>query len=189
MIRRILAVDDEIHMLKLLEQVIREKTEHDLTTLNNPMEVPDILSRQHYSLVLADWKMPGLDGLGVLRWIRDNDRTEEVIIMTAFASPEFTREALQAGAFAVLSKPFHRDELLLMVERALVLRETKKELAEWKRLLGLAPYESAEAAFRNEYLVHAAGRLGWNAAAIAAETGLPQDRVQELLDNLSKPQN
>ena len=42
MIRRILAVDDEIHMLKLLEQVIREKTEHDLTTLNNPMEVPKL---------------------------------------------------------------------------------------------------------------------------------------------------
>ena len=58
MTQTILSVDDEPHMLKLLERIITEKTAYRITTTNNSLEVPELLKQNTYDLILADLKMP-----------------------------------------------------------------------------------------------------------------------------------
>ena len=62
----ILSVDDEPHMLKLLERIITEKTPYHVTTTSNSLEVPELLKQNTYDLILTDLKMPGLDGMDIL---------------------------------------------------------------------------------------------------------------------------
>ncbi|NCO41608.1 MAG: response regulator [Armatimonadetes bacterium CG_4_10_14_3_um_filter_66_18] len=97
--RRILAVDDEAHMLTLLQRIISEKTPSEIVTTNNPLEVPCLLEQSEFDLLITDLKMPSVDGMDLLRLVRDQKRAEEVIIITAFGSLETAVEALAQGVF------------------------------------------------------------------------------------------
>ena len=79
--QRILAIDDEIHMLKLLERIITEKTPYQIQTTNNALELPGILQHDEFDVIITDLKMPGMDGLDVLRLVKQQGRREEVIII------------------------------------------------------------------------------------------------------------
>jgi DNA-binding NtrC family response regulator len=184
--RRILAVDDELHMLKLIEQVISERTPHHITTTNNSLDVPGILDQEHFSVILTDLRMPGMDGLDILRWVRDNQRSEEVIIMTAFGSPDTSREALHLGAFDYLTKPIHREELLVTIDRALQVRGIKKELESWHNMCGGQPWEQAVAAFRREYFTQLGGECEWDRAAMAERSGISRDEVDRIVEDLER---
>ena len=84
----ILAVDDEPHMLKLMERIVTEKTPYQITTTSNSLEVPEILEKSEFDLIIMDLKMPGMDGLDLLRLVKEKERFEEVVIITAFGSLE-----------------------------------------------------------------------------------------------------
>jgi two-component system response regulator PilR (NtrC family) len=99
MTQRILAVDDELHMLTLLERIITEKTPYQIVTTNNALEVPALLEKSQFDLIITDLKMPGLDGMDILRLVREQGRPEEVIIITAFGSLESAIEALSRKVF------------------------------------------------------------------------------------------
>ena len=86
--QHILAIDDELDMLKLLERIITEKTPYRITTTNNSLEVEQLLEQTQFDLIITDLKMPGLDGMDVLRLVKEKKRYEEVIILTAFGSME-----------------------------------------------------------------------------------------------------
>ena len=109
--QNILAVDDEIHMLKLLERIILEKTPYDILTTNNALEIPSILEENTFDLLIVDLKMPGMDGLDILRLIREQQRPEEVVIITAFGTLESALDAFTQGVFGYITKPFTIQEL------------------------------------------------------------------------------
>ncbi|MBK7536907.1 MAG: sigma-54-dependent Fis family transcriptional regulator [Myxococcales bacterium] len=92
-------------------------------------------------LVLTDQKMPGLDGLELLRQITSRDETVPVIVVTAFGAVKSAVEALRAGAYDYLTKPVDFDELLAVVDRALRYRSLRVESANLRRRLDekLAP--------------------------------------------------
>ena len=184
MSKRILAVDDEIHILKLLEQLIQEKTPHRLTTTNNPLEIPEMLSRQHFSLIIADLRMPGLSGMDLLRWIHDNDRTEEVIILTAFGSPDTAHQAIKAGAFDYLTKPIHREELLMTIERALSYRDRQKQLQQMQMSFHNQPLEAAREEFEEQYFARVAALNNWDASQVARHAGISPEEAQQAMDRL-----
>ncbi len=106
---RILAVDDELHMLKLLERMFAERTQNQITTTNNSLEVVGILEQERFDIIITDLRMPGMDGMEILRWMADNDRDEQVIIISAFGSVESAREAVSLGAFDYINKPFKQE--------------------------------------------------------------------------------
>lgn len=74
--QKILAVDDQPHMLVLLERIIREETKYECISTNNPLEVPGILVEESYDVIITDLKMPGMDGLEILEYISQNNRRE-----------------------------------------------------------------------------------------------------------------
>ncbi len=184
--RRILAVDDELHMLKLIEQVISERTPHQITTTNNSLDVPGILEHEHFSVILSDLRMPGIDGLGILRWVRDNNRSEEVIIMTAFGSPDTSREALRLGAFDYLTKPIHREELLVAIDRALQMRDIKKELGRWHKLCSGEPWDKAVESFKHEYFHRLGAECEWDRAAMAERSGLARGEIDRIVEGIEQ---
>jgi DNA-binding NtrC family response regulator len=83
---RLLIVDDEPDMLKLLSMIIREKTPYDVTTTNNPIEALDFVKKGGFDLIIADLKMPGLDGIELLDSVKKVDEDIPVIIITAYGT-------------------------------------------------------------------------------------------------------
>ncbi len=176
--QRILAVDDEPHMLLLLDRIITEKTPYAIVTTNNPLEVPAILGREQFDLIITDLKMPGLDGLDILRKIRAEDRFEQVIIITAFGSLESAIEAMSQGVFDYITKPFKKEQIIFTVDRAMRWQDMKRQTMRLDAIFALEPYVSAEQAFRCEYVRRLATRCAGDVAAMAQRAGLSPDAVR-----------
>ncbi len=73
---------------------------------------------RHHDVVITDLKMPRIDGMAVLRGVRDRSPDTPVLVITAYGSMEIGVEAMRAGAYDVVAKPFHREQLELTVRRA-----------------------------------------------------------------------
>jgi len=123
---RILAVDDEPGMLKLIAMIVREKTPHAIETTNNPLEAVQIVRRGGIDLVIADLKMPGLDGSELLEAVRAFSEVP-VIIITAFGTEEAAAETRALGVFDFILKPFRKEQIVLAIERALAFAKVQGE--------------------------------------------------------------
>jgi DNA-binding NtrC family response regulator len=131
---KILIVDDEPDMLKLLSMIIREKTPYETVTTNNPLEALDLAKRGGFDLVVADLKMPGLDGIELLEAVKKVDEDIPFIIITAYGTVESATEAMGKGGF--ITKPFRKEQILYTIDRALkwtrLARENKRLKAQLK---------------------------------------------------------
>ena len=183
--QRILAVDDEVHMLKLFERIITEKTGYQIITTSNSLEVPGMLEEDRYDLIITDLKMPGLDGLDLLRMIKEKERDEEVIIITAFGSLESAIEALSRGVFDYITKPFKKEQILYTVDRAMKWVRIKREAARMDDIFSREPYESALESFRKEYIRRLAERLEGDKQKMAQQSGLAEDVIEAVLGSLA----
>jgi DNA-binding NtrC family response regulator len=132
---KILAVDDEPDMLKLLSMIVKEKSPHTITTTNNPLEALEIIKKGPIDLVIADLKMPGLDGSELLDAVKNIDKDIPVVIITAFATEEAAEETLQKGGFDFIIKPFRKEQILTTIERAIAWSKMQRENRELKERL------------------------------------------------------
>jgi DNA-binding NtrC family response regulator len=176
----ILAVDDEPHMLKLMERIITEKTPYKITTTSNSLEVPELLEKNEYDLIIMDLKMPGMDGLDLLRLVKEKERFEEVVIITAFGSLETAIEALSLGVFDYITKPFKKEQIIFTINRAMRWQEMKREAARMEKIYGLEPCEKALEAFEREYVVRLLRRCGGDPKAAAERSGLSPERIETI---------
>jgi DNA-binding NtrC family response regulator len=127
MAEKLLIVDDEPDMLKLLGMIIRDKTPYETITTNNPAEALDLVKKGGYDLVITDLKMPGLDGVEMLEAVKKLDADIPVIIMTAYGTVETAEEALSKGAFDFITKPFRKEQILFTIEKALKWLRLQRE--------------------------------------------------------------
>jgi DNA-binding NtrC family response regulator len=127
MAERLLIIDDEPDMLKLMSMIIREKTPYEPVTTNNPHEAVELARKGGFVLVITDLKMPGLDGLEVLESIRRMDEDIPVIFITAYGSVESAIETMQKGGFDFITKPFKKEQLLFTIEKAMKFVALQKE--------------------------------------------------------------
>ncbi len=177
----VLVVDDQIHMVKLLERIVEEYTDYKITTTSNPLEARRFLEDKEYDLIITDLKMPGLDGLELLNFIKRENRFEEVIIMTAFASLESAMQALSLGAFDYLTKPFKKDQMLQTIDRVMKLQRVKRRSQKFEEILREAPYRKAEESFRREYLKTLLEVNSGDVEKVSAEAGLTAEEITEIL--------
>jgi len=124
---KILIVDDEPDMLKLLSMILREKTSYEITTTNNPMEAKELAKQGGFDLVISDLKMPGHDGMEIIDAVKKVDEDIPVIIITAFASVESASEAIQKGGFDFITKPFRKEQILFTIDKALKWLKVQRE--------------------------------------------------------------
>ncbi|HKW11624.1 MAG TPA: sigma-54 dependent transcriptional regulator [Gemmatimonadaceae bacterium] len=103
---------------------------HDALTASNAAEALQALGASHVDLVICDWNMSGssqLDGLELLRLLREEDRDVPVIMLTEFGTIEHAVSAMRAGATHYLAKPFQNEQLQLTVEQALAVARLRDE--------------------------------------------------------------
>jgi DNA-binding NtrC family response regulator len=81
-------------------------------------EALQFIEHEAADIVVLDYRLPRMDGLEVLRWLKENGRELEVIMLTAHGTAEGAAEAMQLGAFEYLNKPIDLDELRFVVSRA-----------------------------------------------------------------------
>ena len=181
MCHSILAVDDEPHMLTLLERIITEKTRYGITTTSNSLEIPQLLAEREYDVIISDLKMPGMNGIDVLRYVNKNNRSEVVILITAFGSLESATEALAEGVFDYIVKPFKKEQLIFTVERAVRWQELKRQAMRLQTWYDTEPFAAALEQFQREYIRQLAERSGGDPVEIARRSGLPDALVAEVL--------
>jgi len=127
---RILVIDDEVDMLSLIRLILTEKTDYEIITTNNPLEVSNLLNEKKFDVVVTDLKMPIMDGMDVVDAIRKQDALVPIIIITAYGSVESAEEAVKKGAFDYITKPFRQEQLLISLKRALEWYALKKKYLE-----------------------------------------------------------
>ena len=127
---RILVIDDEVDMLSLIRLILTEKTDYEIITTNNPLEVSNLLNEKKFDVIVTDLKMPIMDGMDVVDAIRKKDALVPIIIITAYGSVESAEEAVKKGAFDYITKPFRQEQLLISLKRALEWYALKKEYLE-----------------------------------------------------------
>ncbi len=177
----ILAVDDEPHMLVLLERIIKEKTQYTIMTTNNSLEVPRLLVHDTFDLIIADLKMPGMDGMDILRMVKEQKREEEVIIITAFGSLETAVEALSFGVLDYITKPFKKEQIVFTIDRAIKWQNLKKTVKDISVLFELEPYEKALDAFGKAYILKLSERYKGDIKLMSDNGGISQDRIQQVM--------
>lgn len=124
---KILIVDDEPDMLKLLSMIIREKTPYEVITTNNPLEAYEFAKKGGFDLVISDLKMPGLDGIELIEAVKNIDEDIPIIIITAYGTVESATEAIQKGGFDFITKPFRKEQILFTIDRALKWLKLQRE--------------------------------------------------------------
>jgi len=132
----LLVVDDEPDMLQLLKRSLEPDLNCHVVTASSAEEALPHLSQRTFDLVLADIKMPGMDGFELLQIIRHNHPQQTVIMMTAFGQIEMAVEAIRSGAYDFITKPFEHDTLVLRLEKAL---ERSRLIHENRRLQTRCP--------------------------------------------------
>jgi DNA-binding NtrC family response regulator len=125
----VLVVDDEELYRRSLARILT-RVGHQVTEAGDATEALSLLSQGGVDLVVADIRMPGINGLELVRQIHDIDPDLPCIVVTGFSSAESSVEALRAGAFWYLEKPFdqsHLDVVRRLVEQAIEHGRLKAE--------------------------------------------------------------
>jgi two-component system NtrC family response regulator len=185
---RILLIDDDASLREVLAYTLREQG-HEVETAADGTAGLALLERAVPDAVITDLKMPGVDGLEVLRRAHELDAALPVIVLTAFGSIEDAVAAMRDGAHDYLTKPYNRDELRLTIEKALEKRRLVLEnrtlrdrLREDRRRMPLVHVSPAM-----ERVVAAVRRLAPTDATVlvTGESGTGKELVAQSLHNLS----
>jgi DNA-binding NtrC family response regulator len=123
---KILVIDDDESLRRVLEYNLAQEGYAVLSAVSGERGL-ELLKKEGADVVVTDVRMPGMDGLQVMETVRKIDPNIQVIILTAFGTIEMAVEAMKAGAFHYISKPFNRDELKLTLKKALQLKELERE--------------------------------------------------------------
>jgi len=124
---RLLVVDDEPTQREMLSGIL-ERAGYRVETAAGGRDALGLLERGAFDLLLTDQKMPGMDGLALLDRARTLQADLPVVLMTAYGSVSDAVAAMKRGAADYLTKPFEREELLLVLEKALKQRRLEEEV-------------------------------------------------------------
>ncbi len=187
---KILAVDDEVDMLRLLERIIKSKTDYDIITTPYPEKVVKLIEKEYFDLILVDLRMPDISGMELLKQIKAIEPDTAVIIITAYGTVESAVEAMKIGAFDFITKPFRQEQILLTINRAMQVQALKRENRQLKNeinrqkdadfIIGKSP--AMESVYK--YLLQVAPSLA--PVVITGETGTGKELVARLIHKHSK---
>lgn len=127
---KILVADDDEIALDVVSSLL-SKEGYPVLTAKDGIEAIAILRREDIGLVITDLRMPGADGIEVLRNAIRIDPNMAVVILTAYGTLDSALEAMEEGAFDYLTKPFKVQEILIIAARAFkraMLLEERREL-------------------------------------------------------------
>jgi DNA-binding NtrC family response regulator len=126
----ILIVDDDDMMQETLSDVFK-KIDYEVFSVGSGNGALSVIKKNIIDLILLDMRLPDVDGLEILKKIKEFDTEILVIIMTAYSDVQTAVTAMKLGAYHYINKPFELEELKLLIEKGL---ETKSLINEVRRL-------------------------------------------------------
>jgi DNA-binding NtrC family response regulator len=135
----ILVVDDAPDTLEILQRNLASQG-YDVLTARGAADAIGIIQQTPPDLVITDLKMPSVSGLDLIRYVRQNCRNTEVMMITGYATIEGAVEAVKSGADEYLSKPFSDEELLTAVARSIEKLRARKAMSQKPEVATRANY-------------------------------------------------
>ena len=129
---RLLLVEDEVNMVRTLAKIL-ERRGYAVDAAATGEEALHRLEAAAYDLVITDLNMPVMDGMQLLREIKERELNPAIIVLTGHGSIHSAVEAMKLGAGDYLIKPCHPDELLLVVSRLLEVHQLRREVTQLRR--------------------------------------------------------
>jgi len=136
---RTLLVEDEANMVRTLAKILERKG-YVVDSAGSGEEALERLSAAGYDLVITDLNMPRMDGMQLLREMKERQLNPATIVLTGHGTIQSAVEAMKLGAGDYLIKPCHPDELLMVAARLLELRQLRREVTHLRRQLGHAEH-------------------------------------------------
>ena len=176
--RLLIAEDEPLLRVSMADALRKEGWTVDVA-VDGPKAVA-LFEQHNHEVVVTDLVMPGLDGMDILRMVREQERFEEVIIITAFGSLESAIESLSLGVFDYITKPFKKEQIIFTIKRAMRWQQMKRESSQMDNMFTIEPYEAARKAFEQEYIHRLAERCKGDPKSMAERSGLSPDRITSL---------
>ena len=176
--KAVLIVDDEKNIRLTLAQAL-EVLDLERTTAINGEEALARLREKDFGLILLDLKMPGMDGMEVLRRVRETRPDIKVIIITAYGTIESAVEAMKLGAVDFVQKPFAPKEIRELVTRVLdrdrlaaeAARGYEGHIERAKRCIGERAFDAAREHVRQAIAADATKPEAFNLLGVLLEIG------------------
>jgi DNA-binding NtrC family response regulator len=185
----ILIVEDSQSQREMLRDFLL-KEGHTVADAENGEKGIRTVQAGHFDLILLDYKMPGMDGMEVLRQIKAINPEIDVVIITAYSTIETAVGAMKAGAIDYITKPIELDALLILVdrvaERRILIRENELMRQELKERGVTADHIIYRSPKMGE-LINMAGRIAGSRTTVLlqGESGTGKELMARLIHNLS----
>lgn len=145
---RLLVVDDEESIREFLE-IMLKKEGYEITLAEDGAKAKEVLSKKSFDMIISDLQMPNMNGIELLKFVKDSSPDTVFMMITAFGTTETAVEAMKMGAYDYITKPFKIDEVRLNIQNALRSknlevenRSLKKELVKeysFQNIIGNSP--------------------------------------------------
>ncbi len=188
MLAKILVVDDEQHMLKLFEKILTRQG-HEVRTAASGTEAISLFEKNDFDLIFSDLLMPDLGGMDLLKEVKARYSDIPFIVITAYGTIESAVEAMKTGAFDYLTKPFRKDDILLVTGKALKYCELRNEVKRLREKLkdkdGVKKIIGKSKAVRDVLKLVARVADSQATVLIQGESGTGKELIARLLHDLS----
>lgn len=185
----ILVVEDEQPQREMLADFLVKKG-HYVAMAGDGQDAIQLVLNGHFDLLLLDYKMPGMNGLDVLREVKRINPEIDIVIMTAYGTIDMAVEAMKAGAADYISKPIDLEELLILINRIAGHRTLLREneiLREHLKSKGVTSEEIIYRSAAMTKLINLAGRIAGSRTTILlqGESGTGKELFAKLIHTQS----